>query len=45
MIVCMFQHEEEVYADANNCINTVEEHYHRDVMEMRSGHQCTKVLL
>lgn len=29
-------HEEELYADENNCINTVEEHYHREIMKLRS---------
>ena len=30
------QYEEEVYADANNCMNTVEEQYHRLVLDLRA---------
>ena len=29
------QHEEELYADANNCTNALEDAYHRDILALR----------
>ena len=31
----LYKHEEEVYADANNCTNTIEEQYHHQILELR----------
>ena len=29
------QHEEELYADANNCTSALEDTYHRDILSLR----------
>lgn len=35
-----------MYADANNCINTVEERYHRDIMDLRyPGSHCDLIYI
>lgn len=31
----LVQHEEELYADANNCTNALEDNYHRDILALR----------
>ena len=42
--ILFFQHEEELYADKNNCINTVEEQYHREVLELRYSQISMRVI-
>ena len=32
------QHEEELFADANNCSNALEEQYHHDILTLRYIH-------
>lgn len=31
----LVQHEEELYADANNCTNALEDNHHRDILALR----------